>query len=152
MLGGGLYGKVFYAYTGMGQSCAVKVYRSRHAKPEAAYEAAIYQDLDKLPPHHRNGFSQMLNFDPSGQPWPWPSLAFAGSSLASWLGTNGPMLLGLMQPVVKQLQAAIRALHRQVQLLHLDVRPANILWCAELKELKLCDFGMSEPVRASTVQ
>ena len=129
MLGGGLYGKVFYAYTGMGQSCAVKVYRSRHAKPEAAYEAAIYQDLDKLPPHHRNGFSQMLNFDPSGQPWPWPSLAFAGSSLASWLGTNGPMPLVLMQPVVKQLQAAIRALHRQVQLLHLDVKPANILRC-----------------------
>ena len=94
----------------------------------------------------------MLAFDAGGQPWPWLSLACAGVSLASWLGANGAMTSELIQPAVLQLQAAIQTLHCQARLLHLDIKPANILWCSELKELKLCDFGMSEPVRASTAQ
>jgi serine/threonine protein kinase len=50
LLGSGSYGKVFCAYTSMGWSCAIKVYRSRDAKHEAAYEAATYKKLDKLLP------------------------------------------------------------------------------------------------------
>jgi hypothetical protein len=91
LLGSGSYGKVFSAYTSMGRSCAIKVYRSRDAKSEAAYEATIYKNLDNLQPSHRNWFPQMLAFDAGGQPWPWLSLACAGVSLASWLGANGAM-------------------------------------------------------------
>ena len=152
LLGSGSYGKVFSACTSLGRSCAIKVYRSRGAKSEAAYEATIYMNLDKLQPSHRNWFPQMLEFDADGQPWPWLSLACAGVSLASWLGANGAMTSELIQPAVLQLQAAIQTLHCQARLLHLDIKPANILWCSELKELKLCDFGMSEPVRASIAQ
>ena len=152
LLGSGSYGKVFSAYTSMGRSCAIKVYRSRDAKSEAAYEATIYKNLDNLQPSHRNWFPQMLAFDAGGQPWPWLSLACAGVSLASWLGANGAMTSELIQPLVRQLPAAIQTLHCQARLLHLDIKPANILWCSELKELKLRDFGMSEPVRASIAQ
>eukprot|EP00435_Cladocopium_sp_Y103_P033833 s4114_g8.t1 len=52
----------------------------------------------------------------------------------------------LIEPVVLQLQAAIEILHCQARLLHLDIKPANILWCPHQKVLKLCDFGMAEPV------
>lgn len=45
LLGSASYGKVFCAYTSMGWSCAIKVYRSRDAKHEAAYEAATYKKI-----------------------------------------------------------------------------------------------------------
>ena len=152
LLGSGSYGKVFETTSRVGRLCAIKVYRSRCAKQEAAYEATIYKQLEKLRPSHRNCFPQMLEFDADAQPWPWLSLTFCGVSLASWLADNGRTTVDLIPPLVLQLQAAIQTLHCQAQLLHLDIKPANILWCFELKELKLCDFGMSEPVRASMVQ
>ena len=122
LLGSGSYGKVFSACTSLGRSCAIKVYRSRGAKSEAAYEATIPMNLDKLQPSHRNWFPQMLEFDADGQPWPWLSLACAGVSLASWLGANGAMTSELIQPAVLQLQAAIQTLHCQARLLHLDIQ------------------------------
>ena len=51
----------------------------------------------------------------------------------------------LVEHLLLQLEAAICVLHDEAKLLHLDIKPANILWCGELRELRLCDFGMSEP-------
>ena len=51
----------------------------------------------------------------------------------------------LVEHLLLQLEAAICVLHDEAKLLHLDIKPANILWCSELRELRLCDFGMSEP-------
>ena len=85
LLGSGSYGKVFETTSRVGRLCAIKVYRSRCAKQEAAYEATIYKQLEKLRPSHRNCFPQMLEFDADAQPWPWLSLTFCGVSLASWL-------------------------------------------------------------------
>eukprot|EP00435_Cladocopium_sp_Y103_P023303 s2692_g5.t1 len=115
-LGSGSYGKVFSSCCPNGRSCAIKVYRSRHAHHEAASELAVYKELAKLGMPHCQSFPVVLDFDTSGRPWPW---------LLGW--------------------AAICVLHNEARIFHLDIKPENILWCAELKELRLCDFGMSEP-------
>eukprot|EP00435_Cladocopium_sp_Y103_P001726 s5864_g1.t1 len=61
------------------------------------------------------------------------------------LNAGGSIPQDLVGPLLLQLQAAICVLHNEAQILHLDIKPANILWCAELKELRLRDFGMSGP-------
>ena len=51
----------------------------------------------------------------------------------------------LVEHLLLQLEAAICVLHDEAKLLHLDIKPDNMLWCSERRELRLCDFGMSEP-------
>ena len=48
-----------------------------------------------------------------------------------------------MQCLAKQLRAALQALH-SISVIHLDLKPANILWVQETSSMKLIDFGMCE--------
>ena len=145
-LGGGSYGKVFAAYSRDGCFAAVKVYRTHDGEEQAAQEAECYHRLGKmLSMVEREWFPTMLEFDSRGQPWPWLALAFAGQSLADHLHAHGPLPADTCDRFALQLQRALRVLHRQAKLLHLDLKPGNILWCQELEKLKVCDFGFSEP-------
>ena len=45
--------------------------------------------------------------------------------------------------IALQLKAAVRGLH-SLQILHLDLKTSNVLWCVVRRELKLADFGMCE--------
>eukprot|EP00435_Cladocopium_sp_Y103_P058780 s312_g20.t1 len=46
-----------------GRSCAIKVYRSRQAHHEAAFELAVYKELAKLAMPHCQWFPVLLDFD-----------------------------------------------------------------------------------------
>ena len=48
-----------------------------------------------------------------------------------------------MQRLATQLRAALQALH-SIRILHLDLKPANILWVQGTSCMKLADFGMPE--------
>ena len=48
-----------------------------------------------------------------------------------------------MHCLATQLRAAVQALH-SIRILHLDLKPANILWVQETSCMKLADFGMCE--------
>ena len=48
-----------------------------------------------------------------------------------------------MQRLATQLRSALQALH-SIRILHLDLKPANILWVQETSCMKLADFGMPE--------
>ena len=50
-----------------------------------------------------------------------------------------------------QLKCVLKVLHTEAKMVHLDVKPGNILWCVGL-QLQLCDFGMSEPLRVKIGQ
>ena len=69
-------------------------------------------------------------------------LEYAGPSLGALL-KQGPMPQAAVLPAALQLQGALRAIHG-LGVLHLDLKPANILWSSDLGQLKLADFGMSE--------
>ena len=47
--------------------------------------------------------------------------------------------------IATQLRRAIKALH-DVEFLHLDIKPSNVLWVPNTRELFLTDFGMAEHV------
>ena len=57
---------------------------------------------------------------------------------------GGPLAPKHFQAFVSQLECALRVLHKKAGLVHLDIKPSNILWRAELNCLKVCDFGMAE--------
>ena len=144
-LGSGSCGKVFSSCCPNGRSCAIKVYCSRQAHHEAAFELATYEKLGKLAMPHWQWFPMVVDLDASGRSWPWLALSYTGVSLAARLNAGGPMPQDLVEHLLLQLKAAICVLHDEAKLLHLDIKPDNILWCSELRELRLCDFGMSEP-------
>ena len=78
------------------------------------------------------------------EPWPWMSSSFGGPSLAKVISDSGPLAPKQLQAFVSQLECALRVLHKKAGLVHLDIKPSNILWRAELNCLKVCDFGMAE--------
>lgn len=145
VLGNGSYGKVFTAFCS-GRACALKVFRSRHAEEEAGHEVSQYKMLEKLPASYRQWFPELLSSDAAGVPFPWMSTSLCGKSLADWIEVSGPLPREMLQPFVSQLQTSIRTLHCQAGLLRLDIKPGNVLWRMELKQLRLCDLGMVEPL------
>ena len=144
VLGSGSYGKVFLAATPQGQPCAVKVFSGRHAAEGAQHEADLLKSLASLSACDSQWFPLLLAASPSAEPWPWMSSSFGGPSLAKVISDSGPLAPKHLQAFVSQLECALRVLHKKAGLLHLDIKPSNILWCAELSCLKVCDFGMAE--------
>ena len=150
VLGSGSYGKVFLAATPQGQPCAVKVFSGSHATEGAEYEAGLLKSLASLSACDSQWFPILLAASPSAEPWPWMSLSFGGSSLAKVISENGPLAPKPLKAFVSQLECALRVLHKKAGLLHLDIKPSNILWCAELNCLKVCDLGMAERWQPAT--
>ena len=146
VLGSGSYGKVFLATGSNGRNCAVKVFGGYRAHVEASFEIGIYEKkLEKLAHSQRHWSPSLCQSDKKGQPWPYLAMSFGGKSLLEHLRMNGPLKSQLAHSLAVQLQTALQVLHKTAGLLHLDVKPGNILWCDELASLQLCDFGMVEP-------
>ena len=120
-----------------------KFFSGRHAGEGAQYEAGLLKALASLSACDSQWFPVLLAASPSAEPWPWMSSSFGGPSLAKVISDTGPLAPSHLQAFVSQLECALRVLHKKAGLLHLDTRPSNILWCAELNCLKVCDFGMA---------
>lgn len=111
---------------------------------ECQQEVQSYRLLDeKLNVKERRFFLMLLDADHCGEPWPWMALALGGPSLANRLG-SGKLSPDMVSIVANQLQSALRILHQQASLLHLDVKSSNCLWLEEIQLLQLCDLGMAE--------
>ena len=146
VLGCGSYGKVFLATGSNGRNCAVKVFGGHRAHAEASFEIGIYEKkLETLAHSQRHWFPSLCQSDKKGQPWPYLAMSFGGKSLLEHLRTNGPLKSQLAHSLAVKLRTALQVLHNTAGLLHLDIKPGNILWCDELASLQLCDFGMAEP-------
>ena len=91
----------------------------------------------------RQLFPSLLEVECRPQPFPYLALEFAGSSVSQVLIHNGAFTGSAMQRLATQLRAALQALH-SIRILHLDLKPANILRVQETSCMKLADFGMSE--------
>jgi hypothetical protein len=146
VLGSGSYGKVFLATGSNGRNCAVKVFGGYRAHVEASFEIGIYEKkLEKLAHSQRHWFPSLCQSDKKGKPWPYLAMSFGGKSLLEHLRMNGPLKSQLAHSLAVKLRTALQVLHNTAGLLHLDIKPGNILWCDELASLQLCDFGMVEP-------
>ena len=144
VLGGGSYGKVLASMCPDGRMAAIKLFRKRDALDDARQEVAMHQKLMELPSGQR-WFAEMLHHDMHGEPFPWIAFSHEGANLGDVLMAHGPLAEDVVEPFALQLASALEALHSQAGLLHLDLKPGNILWSVELRRLKLIDFGLSEP-------
>lgn len=149
VLGQGSYGKVLAATCPHGRRCAVKFFSGRDAKEELARELGYYQSMSKLEPAERSWYPLLLDNQVNALPWPWMALSLGSPSLDRCLRDSGPLPTSAALVLGAQLQRALQVLHRQCKLLHLDVKPANTLWCPHNHILQLCDFGMAEPAPQS---
>ena len=144
-LGCGSYGKVYKSKSPMtGQQLAVKAFYGRDAGEDAEHEVALYQHMVANLLHSEMAFFATIhNYDVASEPYPWIAMDFCGPSLAKTLNASPKMPCSSVQTIAVQLKTALQFVHRAM-ILHLDVKPANILWVEQLQLVKLCDFGMAE--------
>ena len=142
-LGAGGYGKVYKCRSETGRQLAVKAFYGRDAGEQAAYEIAMYGHLAAQVGSGMTWFPQLINGDADAEPTPWLAMEFAGESLAVALKNSAALPRRSTWSIVSQLKSAVLVLH-DAGLLHLDIKPGNILWCSALEQMKLCDFGMAE--------
>ena len=142
-LGEGSYGSVLLASDRDGRKCALKIFKNKHASESFAHEASILSILQKkLQPIERLWFPYLLKQESKRRPFPFLALEYCGPSLAAALQSS-PLDNECVTAISLQLKASLLAIHR-VGVLHLDVKPANILWHPVLAVLKLTDFGMAD--------
>ena len=144
-LGGGSYGNVYRRqHPQSGCNVAVKVYRGLQAEDDCRYEVAQLQYLLKnIQSAKLVWFPVLVNSAVKGRPWPWMAAELCGPSLSNVL--RNPERHGKPKTwsVASQLRSALDAMHG-ARVLHLDIKPGNVLWHPVTDLLKLCDFGMTE--------
>ena len=143
-VGEGSYGTVLKGLMPYGRFCALKIFKGSKAMISLKQEVLIFNQIkDKLQEGMRQLFPSLLEVECKPQPFPYLALEFAGSSVSQVLIQNGAFTGSAMQRLATQLRSALQALH-SIRILHLDLKPANILWVQETSCMKLADFGMSE--------
>ena len=143
-VGQGSYGKVFKCKSETGRLLAVKVFTGNGSDDSAVRELAQHYKLQgELTQQDLLWFPAVVAADPAAEPCGWVAYEFAGQSLHSMLRAQGHVDDSIAWAVAAQLKHALIAVH-SAGILHLDVKPSNVLWCSELRQLKLCDFGNAE--------
>ena len=143
-LGEGAYGSVFPCLDKLQRRCAVKVFKKKSALEDLNHELVLLQAVQEQSDQKLRGFYPcILEAQPCFKPFPFLALEYCGSSLFSLLGEKGAFSVDDSRAIALQLKAAVRGLH-SLQILHLDLKTSNVLWCVVRRELKLADFGMSE--------
>ena len=145
VLGEGSYGCVLLCRGAhCGRRFAVKVYKGKTALEEIQWEATLLMQLrEQAQGSLEDWFPSVCASHPEAKPFPFMAMVYWGCSLQSFLQRAGPQNSGTLEEISLQLKAALRQLHK-FGVVHLDVKPANILWAESAALLKLTDFGMSE--------
>ena len=149
-LGQGSFGTVFLAtYKPSGRQVAVKVCLGQDRTEELKNEAQIYSRLSSRGGGHDNVLTCLDN---SFREQPqknfhdisWLALPLVTSgSLYKFLKKQGPLKSPASAAATYQCASALLHLH-QCEVVHLDVKPLNILWDDSSQHLWLMDFGSSD--------
>ena len=143
-VGEGSYGCVLLSQADDGRKIVVKVFKHSSRENDLEHEVSIMQRLQtQLPLRCRGWFPDILAVERRRVPFPHIALDYAGPSLQKVVATSGPLSLHSARSAALQLKKALEAIHA-IGIVHLDVKPGNVLWCEDLQKLKLIDFGMAE--------
>ena len=143
-LGSGSYGQVHLACSNDQVLRAVKVFFGQQRKANAVSEAQAYGKLlASVASRDKHHFPDLIEDHSESHSCPFIVLQYGGQALSHFLKQGSDTKVPIM-PVAVQLKKAISLVHA-AGLLHLDVKPANLLWNEHEHLLKLCDFGMCEP-------
>ncbi|CAK9084963.1 Ribosomal protein S6 kinase alpha-2 (S6K-alpha-2) (90 kDa ribosomal protein S6 kinase 2) (p90-RSK 2) (p90RSK2) (MAP kinase-activated protein kinase 1c) (MAPK-activated protein kinase 1c) (MAPKAP kinase 1c) (MAPKAPK-1c) (Ribosomal S6 kinase 3) (RSK-3) (pp90RSK3), partial [Durusdinium trenchii] len=142
LLGEGSYGCVMLCHHLDGRKCAVKVFKGKSAIRDMQWEASLMKLCVQAPEAH--WFPSLWEASVHSKPFPSLALELWGCSLLALLQQqSGGFEEATVKSIALQLRAALQQLHC-LCILHLDVKPGNILWLSEASHLKLTDLGMSE--------
>ncbi|CAE7761892.1 MPK1 [Symbiodinium sp. CCMP2592] len=144
-IGGGAYGSVYSCqHPQSGLNVAVKVYRGSDGPADCRHEVEQMKLLMKAVPQQKMmWFPLLVSSGVTGRPWPWMATSLCGPSLATALRNPAAHGKPRTWSVAAQLRSALQTLH-DAGILHLDVKPGNVLWCPCTDQVQVCDFGMSE--------
>ncbi|CAE7410015.1 MPK1 [Symbiodinium sp. CCMP2592] len=144
-IGGGAYGSVYSCqHPQSGLNVAVKVYRGSDGPADCRHEVEKMKLLMKAVPQQKMmWFPLLVSSGVTGRPWPWMATSLCGPSLATALRNPAAHGKPRTWSVAAQLRSALQTLH-DAGILHLDVKPGNVLWCPCTDQVQVCDFGMSE--------
>lgn len=126
-----------------GRRVALKTFKEARGKSLAEKESNWYRVLDAaLDPSSRSFFPIRYDHSMDGTT-PWIALELCGVSLLDSLRSHGPLIGSVLLGAALQLQTALQLLHG-IDIIHLDVKPGNVLWDGVTKTVRLCDLGMAE--------
>ncbi len=146
-----------------GGSVALKVAHSGlggFLKDEAAFLKSVQLNhphiIKVLPTPLGGSSSDYIVKDPESGCWYFAMEYMAGGSLADWLARRKRVPFPKAMEVLRQIGSALDVAH-QAGILHLDVKPSNILFREDPERKKLhavlTDFGIARPMgRAATGQ
>lgn len=140
-LGRGSYGKVVQAREkNTGRRVAIKLFEDGGGE-EAKLEVAVYERLRaRAGDDGLDCFCRLISAS-CEPPAPWMALTYVPSQNLSTVLKQG--LADESKPdVVHQVAHAIETLHR-CNMIHLDIKPSNILWSYAEHRAYLIDFGMT---------
>ena len=140
LAGEGSYGQVLLAWSNQRRLSAIKVFKT--SDPEDLKHEALMYSRVKSATDCPSFFPELLAVEEKAKPFPHLAFAYCGLSLGHLLSSSGREPFQDAMTAAAQLRSALQLLHN-VDIVHLDVKPANCFWSAELKQLKLGDFGMA---------
>ena len=136
----GSYGKIVKAKSPNGITVVIKVGiapQNDDAKQEVMAYVRIVEQFK-----YNGAFLAPLAVSENG-PFPYIVLPYvAGGDVGRFLLNSGAFKDENLRAVILQLCGAVRYLHK-IGLLHLDIKPANMLWDPAATHLYLVDLGMS---------
>jgi hypothetical protein len=147
LMGKGSFGAVYQGmHKDTHQIVAIKVFHDQDNCKTITREIEVYECLAKANRHVP--FAHMLwsNRDHSGMKA--MVLDVYDDDLHHWLRKNAADQ-SLLTSMGRQILLALNYLHTEAKYVHLDVKPANILWRRVDNKIALVDFGMAEPISSS---
>lgn len=142
--GGGTYGLVLQATDQASGRIVVLKMAKTGSNEDLAHELSIYKRLEGTAGERAGLFLNVLNAG-LDDPIPWLAFPFVGTNLARHVRNSGPLAGEVAMAAVAQMSAALGHIH-SLNIVHLDVKPGNMLWVQATKELRLMDFGMAEVI------
>ena len=146
VIGKGSFGCVYRAlHKKTQQFVAAKVFHDQGDRQTISREIEIYERIAAMDKHAP--FADMLwsNRDHSGMKA--VVLDMFDGDLHSWLCRNEADET-LLKSMCLQTCLALHHLHEDMKFVHLDIKPANLLWRGVDSKIALVDFGMAEPILA----
>ena len=138
-VGTGAYGTCLMVTCRSGRRYVAKFMEERR---EAEREVQFYKYLARRGCDHHPAFLRMVSHY-VGAPFSWIILPFVrGGTLSANVARYGT-LAEHAWCIAEQLRYALRYLH-SAQVLHLDVKPSNVMWDDEIRHTYVLDFSLSE--------
>ena len=139
--GEGSFGRVHMAMWGNTKRVAIKVFKDKHNQMRSACRELAVAQIAALSPYVLPVLGYTFEEDHS------PCLVYEqGARTLAEVVRDKRIVHSKRLGVALQVCEALKSLHEQAKVLHLDLKTNNVLYSVSRDEIRLIDFGLSQPV------